>query len=192
MKPLRYDDDEFTTLSGKRVSVFDPKVEDIVLRDIAQALSRVCRFGGHVRQHLSVAQHCVLVSKIVQDTGGSLQQQYRGLLHDASEAYVGDVISPLKHHLPGYEIIEDRWQRVIGQAFGVELVAPDPLVKDADIVAFYTEWRDNFPERSPLEDARPSFRPAYGMRAELAEDMFMLRYEELARLVGGRAQAMLR
>ena len=60
MRQLPYASDTFTTLSGRQLKIIAPSPADIVLRDVAVALSRVCRFGGHVRSHLSVAQHSVL------------------------------------------------------------------------------------------------------------------------------------
>jgi hypothetical protein len=194
MGSLHYNSDTFTTVTGLRVKAVDPKPSDINLTDIATALSRICRFGGHVRGHVSVAAHCVLVSRIVKDMGGTLQQQFHALLHDASEAYIGDMISPLKQHQPEFEEVEDRWALAIGEAFGVGdvLKKGDPLVKAADVRAFHSEWRDNFPERGLLLDADPS--PLYGgpMEAIPAKTLFLNRYKDLAEALGGQPLAMLR
>lgn len=179
-----YKSDEFSTLSGRRVHVLDPKPEDVALGDIANALSRICRFGGQVYAHVSVAQHSVMVAEIVADLGGSKQEQLIGLLHDATEAYVGDVISPLKRQLPGFQEIERKWALAIGQAFnlGDALANESALVKQADEVAFYTEWRDMFPDRPPVAGANPSktrsFHPA---GPDEARALFLAKYDELTR-----------
>src|SRR5580692_10156968 len=110
-----YASDEFTTVSGTRVHVLDPKPETIKLGDIAHGISRICRFGGQVGIHMSVAQHSILVSDIIKDKGGSLEQQMLGLLHDTTEAYVGDVISPLKRQMAIFHEIEAKWAKAIGQ-----------------------------------------------------------------------------
>ena len=84
----------FTTYSGIKFYPLDSRVEDICIEDIAHALSNVCRYGGHSRRHYSVAQHSVYVSLVV----GQLEPEHAlwGLLHDAAEAYIGDMVRPLK------------------------------------------------------------------------------------------------
>jgi len=185
-----YDPDEFTTVSGARVHVLNPNPEAIRLGDIAHGLSRVCRFGGQVGIHMSVAQHCVLVSDIVKDHGGSLEEQMLGLMHDATEAYVGDVISPLKKQLDAFHGIEAKWATAIGQTlgFGDKLANLPEIVHDADTEAFYTEWRDCFPDRAPVVGARPSpNRHVYPMAADQAREAWLRRYDELRAALDSQA-----
>lgn len=128
----------FMTYTGRHVNLVTPALEDIVLDDIAHALSNICRFGGHTAQHYSVAQHSVLVSTIVEP-----EHALAGLLHDAAEAYLGDVIAPLKGRLPGYLALEHMWVALIGKRFGLidaERSADD--IKRADRIALLTERRD--------------------------------------------------
>ena len=83
------------TYSGKRFELdgeIDPETIDI--EDIAHALSQICRFGGHTRAFYSVAEHSVRVSHLLFDHGRKVQLQ--GLLHDAAEAYLGDIVRPMK------------------------------------------------------------------------------------------------
>src|ERR1700683_336889 len=80
------------TFSGRRFYVLDPRPSDVRIEDIAHSLSLQCRFNGHVKNFYSVAQHSVLVSERC-DPADALY----GLLHDASEAYIGDMSAPLKH-----------------------------------------------------------------------------------------------
>lgn len=82
----------FRTFSGKLFYPLDPRAEEICIEDIAHALSLQCRFTGHVSHFYSVAQHSVIVSHLC-DPADALW----GLLHDAPEAYIGDMSSPLKH-----------------------------------------------------------------------------------------------
>lgn len=82
------------TYGGRHFHPLDPRPEDIDLVDIAHALGNLCRFTGHTREFYSVAQHSVLVSQSL--SGESLDVQLWGLLHDAAEAYIGDISKPLK------------------------------------------------------------------------------------------------
>jgi len=130
--------DWFVTASGRRAFVLAPDPDWIVVGDIAHALSMLCRFGGHTREFYSVAQHSVMVSNLVPST-----YALHGLLHDASEAYLGDVIRPLKGLLPAYKHIEEAWEGVIAVKYGLAWTddAVD-CVKRADCVALVTERRD--------------------------------------------------
>lgn len=102
------------TASGQYVDLLKPQADTIVPIDIATGLSNICRFGGHTSAFYSVAQHCVLVSRLV-----PAKLALAGLLHDAAEAYVGDVVAPLKQHLTDYKPIEHRIERVIARKFGL-------------------------------------------------------------------------
>src|SRR4051812_30250690 len=77
------------TFTGRQFWPVDPRADEIAIEDIARALAMTCRFGGHVRFHYSVAQHSFLVSLVC-----SPEHALWGLLHDASEAYLGDVVWP--------------------------------------------------------------------------------------------------
>lgn len=109
------------TLSGKEINPYAPKAEDIDIRDIAHALSMQCRFNGHVPRFYSVAEHSVLVSDLLPDN-----LKLAGLLHDAAEAYLGDVISPIKVNMANYLDLEAQMEAVIFESFGLN---PD-LIKD--------------------------------------------------------------
>ena len=86
--------------TGKRaVDLLDPKPEQIDLEDIAWSLARQCRFNGHTILHYSVAEHSTLVSLILGQQKQSREVQLAGLLHDAAEAYLGDIVSPVKRCL---------------------------------------------------------------------------------------------
>lgn len=133
--------DWFFTFTGRKVYVHDPDPNEIVIEDIAHALSNLCRFGGHTRRFYSVAEHSVLVSRLVSRRGQPGNSYIkRALLHDASEAYLGDVIRPLKTSLHEYKAIELKWEAAIAVRF--ELPADedgDRVVKAADMQALLIE-----------------------------------------------------
>ena len=111
----------------------DPRPTDIDIRDIAHALAMQCRYNGHCRVFYSVAEHSVLVSQVVPP-----EDALHGLLHDAAEAYVGDIIRPLKRHITGYDEIEDRIWRAIAARFGLSPEMPES-VKAADNAVLLAE-----------------------------------------------------
>jgi hypothetical protein len=124
------------TFSGKRLDLRAPAVEMITLRDIAHALSRIGRFCGAGNHIATVAQHCVHVSLLCPSAAARW-----ALLHDAAEAYLGDVSSPLKSLLHAYQRLERIWQDAISARFGV----PRVNIKQWDVKSMLTERRDNGP-----------------------------------------------
>lgn len=121
---------------------FDPRPEEIDITSIAWALSMQCRFNGHLTSFYSVAQHSVMVSRIVESEHPFDNKLiFRALMHDAHEAYVGDIVSPVKRALPEFYEIEDRVDRAICDKFNMEYKMP-PCIKEADVIALVTESRD--------------------------------------------------
>ena len=113
------------THSGKVYDYLKPD-ENIDIEDIASALSRICRFTGHSRSFYSVATHSVLVSYLVPPS-----LAFEALMHDAHEAYIGDVNAPLKSLLPDYRDIEADVESCVRRHFGLPGTM-HPLVKKAD------------------------------------------------------------
>lgn len=127
------------THTGKHFRFSHPE-ESVCSEDIAHALARLCRFTGHTNQFYSVAQHSVLVSRLVVP-----EHRLAALLHDASEAYLGDVSMPLKSLLPEYRQIERRVQGAIMAHFGLPPELP-PEVKYADMQMLALERSKLMPE----------------------------------------------
>jgi len=118
------------------------KGEVIRIEDIAHSLSLICRFGGHCRVHYSVAEHSCLTEEIVHHLGGTQQDRLAALLHDASEAFLGDWTSPVKSILPGWLIDrDDKLQGRLFLALGVSSYDAY-LVAKADGLAKAIEARD--------------------------------------------------
>lgn len=120
------------TRSGRVIFPLRPKPGEIVIGDIAHALSNICRYGGHTVQFYSVAEHSVHVARAVGERSPAMGLE--GLLHDATEAYLGDLIRPLKH-LAGYgidyRIAEAALHREIAEVFGLDGQVP-PLIKEIE------------------------------------------------------------
>lgn len=147
-----YTENSIRTFTGK---VFDLKImdpESICIEDIAHALAHTPRFGGHLEKHYSVAQHCVMIAESC-----SKKNQLAALLHDASEAYMGDMPSPFKKMMPEYKVIEGKLMQVIADKFGFPIPLPDEVkfldrryldiewtnlvLKENDILEYWTpEW----------------------------------------------------
>ena len=120
------------TVTGLYVNVFEPTPEMICIEDIAHALSMQARFGGHLPRFYSVAQHSVLVSHKAKDA-------LQGLMHDAAEAYILDMPSPIKKMLIGYAEVEENLMRVIAAKFGFDPVMSEET-KAADKLMLEYEW----------------------------------------------------
>lgn len=137
-------DSWINTISGKKFMYDDPRIEDVDIEDIAHSLSMLCRYNGHIKRFYSVAEHCILVSENVPQEG---QLPLWGLLHDAAEAYIGDMVTPLKHRMIPYLHIEDSTERTIFDRFDLhydnnEDEAIPSVVKDVDRRMLATECRD--------------------------------------------------
>lgn len=132
------------TQSGNRFYFDNMETNNINILDIAHALSNICRFNGHTPTHYSVAKHSVLVATLLPD-----RLKLAGLLHDATEAYMGDVTRPLKRELEAYKAKEDQLHRIIENLFNIVLNDEDrKLIKKADNEALYHEVRFFFPEQN--------------------------------------------
>lgn len=118
---------------------------EIHITDIAAAISRQCRFTGHLLpeiDHYSVAEHCVLVSALLKEMGADTRLQFAGLMHDAAEAYLSDIAAPFKRELGSYYEAEAKIETRINKKYGINLSEPEhTLLKKADWIALWIEAR---------------------------------------------------
>lgn len=124
------------------MDLLNPNPAEIHLADIARALSRIARFNGMTTAFYSVAEHCVNCLALARrDPLGGTALFRAVLMHDAAEAYLGDVTSPLKAHLPDYRAIERRMEAAVAERFGLSPVFTD-WVKRFDMAMLAAEQRD--------------------------------------------------
>ena len=170
------------TYTGRHFWPLDPDPDQIDIVDIAHALSHICRFGGHVKKFYSVGQHCILASTIPK----SKIDQLRALLHDASEAYIGDIVSPLKTG-PGYSYIrnaEERLHEAISKRFKLGENFLNIKVKEADLKMLLAEARDLMGGPSWMErykDVIPFNQKIEPWTPANVKSLYLGRFEELTR-----------
>lgn len=115
------------TFTGVRFYPLDPREDEIKTEDIGHALSLVCRANGHFRHFYSVAQHSLNCAKEAAKRDYSNRVQLGCILHDASEAYISDIIRPVKEELMDYMAIEEKLQEAIYRAYGLADLTLDEL-----------------------------------------------------------------
>jgi uncharacterized protein len=149
--------------------------------DIARALANQCRFGGHSRVFYSVAQHCVIVSRVVEERGGDVEDVFAALMHDAGEAYLGDMPHPLKHRSAlAFRDAEARLEEAIRDRFKIKADVPE--IKRVDRALLATERRAfsaeawHWPE---LDDIEPLDLELAAWSPDQAAEEFAKRYAEL-------------
>ena len=101
------------TFTGVMMDPLRPRMEELDIRDVAHALSMLCRANGHFRTFYSVGQHSINCMREAKARGENRRVQLACLLHDASEAYLSDVTRPVKAELPRYLEIEEPLQALI-------------------------------------------------------------------------------
>jgi hypothetical protein len=133
---------------------------------IASALSKLCRFNGHCVEFYSVAQHCVLVSQIMQDL--DLGNPVEGLLHDGTEAYLADIPSPWKVLLPQYKEIESKLDARLREQFKLPSKITEGC-KRADIIALFVEADSlmvtkgaDWPSQDGIKEVVASYLESFG------------------------------
>lgn len=169
-----------STRSGRRLYLHNPSPAQIHINDIAHGLAHQCRFNGQTNKFYSVAQHSVIVASILPP-----ELKLAGLLHDAAEAYLGDIVQPLKELLPDFGSIEARFADVIGQRFKVDLQHND-AVKKADLIALATERRDLMPmeivEWPTLNGINPLWKTIKPQNPDKAKAEFLSMYFRLTEI----------
>ena len=172
------DDIYVSTHLGHRFYPQAPRIEDVAIEDIAHGLAFQCRFNGQTQHFYSVAQHSLMVAALV-----PRRLALAALLHDAAEAYLGDMVKPLKGLFPEFTRIEAAVMAIIGARFGVTGF-DDRLIKRADLIALATEKRDLMPNSSepwsPLEGVAPLPTRIEVLSPPLAKQQFLGEFYRLS------------
>jgi uncharacterized protein len=152
-----------TTYSGTHVDLLQPEYADIVIDDIAYSLSKTMRFNGHTNRPYSVAEHSLHGLPFCR-----AENRLEFLLHDAPEAYLGDIVGPLKGTglFASYCHLESRWWGAISARFGVRLVLPKEIhtvdkrmliTEQRDLMGRRPRWNDRYqPLATHLSPVMPS------------------------------------
>jgi uncharacterized protein len=169
--------DWMNTITGRTFWPIDPRPEDVCIEDIAHALSMMCRFNGHIPNFYSVAEHSVLVSRHCDQ-----KDALYGLLHDAPEAYIADIVRPAKRFIKGYAHVENNIMTAIALHFGLPLQPPSS-VKTADNAILLDEAAELVGERSKLFNipGQRAFSKIECHPPAKARQLFLDRFDELTR-----------
>jgi 5'-deoxynucleotidase YfbR-like HD superfamily hydrolase len=175
-----------STYLGNRFYPLGPRIDRVAIEDIAHGLAFQCRFNGQTCEFYSVAQHSLVVASLVGD-----ELKLAALLHDAAEAYLGDMVKPLKLLLPAFAAIEDRVTEIIATAFKLDFGNYRPI-KEADLVALATEKRDLMPhsveEWTYIEGVEPLPGPIKPMNPFEAKAAFLNEFQRLSNIGSTRNQ----
>lgn len=176
------------TYTGKLIYIDNLKLHEIDILDIATSLSNQCRFIGHTMQYYSVAEHCILGSDDIvlqgllesQEEANALALAF--LMHDAAEAYVSDLSTPIKINHPSFVELEERILAIIWERFGLPEDVDMARIKAMDMAMLAMEkkqvmihdidWGWELPEPA---DVKPYF-----MTPCIAKDLFLARFKELS------------
>ena len=164
--------------SGNYFNFVDPEGSDFTIEDIAHGLAMTSRFGGQCKRFYSVAEHSFCAAWQV-----APQFAFAALMHDAAEAFIGDIPRPLKMILPDYKHIEERIESAVLGRFGIETPLPDE-VKAIDLAMLATEQRqvmDNYDDWAPIRGVvpLPIYLPFWSPKQAKAQ--FLQRFDELRR-----------
>lgn len=163
--------------SGVELDFLDPGSCNFTIEDIAHGLSMLCRYAGQCRDFYSVAEHCLNVSDAVPE------HAFAALMHDAAEAFVGDITRPLKQMLPQYKAIERSVEEAIFIRYGVPRPMPR-AVKQADLAVLAAEQAQLMPAGTDRWARAAGIRPARMrvacMRPAEAKAAFLERFEALS------------
>jgi hypothetical protein len=166
------------TYTGRQFWPLDPRPCDVAIEDIAHALAMQCRFGGHCLRFYSTAEHSVYVSHHCGDDA------LAGLLHDGSEAYLLDMLAPIKQFMPDYKAAEKRCQAAVYQAFGLPEITP-ASVKRADMRMLKTERMQIMAQTGDpwvIDSETPLDVRIVGWSPSVAEVAFIDRFRQLTQV----------
>ena len=142
------------TFSGLKVDLLNPTADMIDIMDIAKGLAYKAHFAGQTPFYFSIAQHSTLVHDLMRDEIKDNKMLLLGLLHDASEAYIGDMVKPLKNHLPFFRETEDKLMEVICEKYGLDFSRIHEI-KKFDLIAQNLEFKTFYEKKKFLTSLSP-------------------------------------
>ena len=151
-----------TTFTKKPFDPLAPEAELIDIRDIAHALSMMCRANGHFPTFYSVAQHSLNCMREAKERGLSARIQLACLLHDASEAYISDLTRPVKSAMPEYRAVEKKLEAAIYEKFMGGITAEEyAAMREIDDVLLYHEFLRFMGEKLWEEEPKLFSKPRF-------------------------------
>jgi hypothetical protein len=163
--------------SGSWFDLLDPEGSPFTIEDIARGLGNICRYAGQCRQFYSVAEHSLHVSAV------SPTHKLEALLHDAAEAFLGDVTRPLKQLLPDYKQLEKAIERAIFRRFALDFSALAAL-KKVDLSVLAAEQVQMMPPGTDYWSVESGIVPAEitinFLPPKVATEAFLSRFRELS------------
>ena len=179
------------TYTGKKFDFLNISRDNIDIQDIAHALSRICRFNGHCDLFYSVAEHSVILSEWFEEQGDQ-QLAYNALMHDAAEAYTGDMTRPLKQLIKertyGYQFsdIEAEIEGEIACKYGLVYPCSHPAIVEADLRLLIAEgnilnraWDTSEWTDPALKDLKPLVYQLKAWTPNEAREAFWERFHRL-------------
>src|SRR5579885_1941778 len=167
----------FNTYTGQKVYLIEPDPATLLIADVAHHLSLIARFNGATRTHYSVAQHSVLCS-----LHGDQNFALSILMHDAQEAFLGDMHRPLKREMTAYRYIERLFERALAKKFGYCIRGDaHKAIKYVDNRMLFTESRDLLPNKNLnwKDEVEPFPWQIMPWTPKKAERAFLQRFKEL-------------
>lgn len=178
------------TFTKRTLDLASPRAEDVDVWDVAHALSLLCRYGGHAPHFYSVAEHSLLVEELAGDLGvWSAAERLSFLMHDAQEAYLGDVVAPLKALLPDYRQLEEQWASAVREKFDLpwdervrtKVAEADRLVRfsEQDFFAMPREHVEYSPRLRVLSERSDALGGSLWLKPGDACERFLRRFNTL-------------
>lgn len=184
-----------TTFSGRALDLLDPQPDQIDIHDIARALSQINRFNGNTRFPYSVGLHSIMAADAMMSIGHTPQARLAALMHDAAEAYVGDISTPVKDLLgDNFRDIERHVSAVIYRKFGVdEVLVYSDTMRDVDRTLANAERSLLIEDAAHWPRGHATQTSMHGARCRAVEDelspgavrvLFLSRFQELRLALG--------
>lgn len=173
--------DYITTYTGEHFIPTAPEKDKLHIKDIAHALSMICRGNGHVKTFFSVGQHCINCALEAAARGYSQRVILACLLHDASEAYMSDVPKPFKKYIADYNTMEDNllnviYEKYLGSALSSEEQA---LVKQIDTAFLYYDLLYLLNEKMDVPKPEINIRFSYDVEPfKVVEEKYLELYAQ--------------